>query len=426
MTRLAMIEDVIMPLKLFKEQLWFRILVGMVLGIACAILIDIPDAVRDWVILPGDVFIALLKMIIVPLVLSSVVLGVASAGSIEALERVGIRIIPYFILTTAIAITIGIGITTVIKPGLFIDQDMIGTIAAPVVDTAALQDLSVPQRILNIIPINPAEAQLNKNMLQLVILGIIIGIALLKIKTKAAKTVEEVLDFTQAASMMVVNWAMWMAPVAVFSLMIKAVSSMGLSAIAGMGVYMACVLAGLFAMLIVYLILIRVLAKRSPLAFLKGIRDAQIVGFSTSSSAATMPVSLRVAEENLKLREDIRGFVIPLGATINMDGTALYQAVAAIFLCQVFGIDLSIGQTLILLLTTIGASIGTPALPGVGLIVLATILGGIGVPAEGIGLILGVDRLLDMCRTTINVTGDLTASAVMNRLIHPEAVTVAQ
>jgi len=249
---------------------------------------------------------------------------------------------------------------------------------------------------------------------------------LLKIKTKAAKTVEEVLDFTQAASMMVVNWAMWMAPVAVFSLMIKAVSSMGLSAIAGMGVYMACVLAGLFAMLIVYLILIRVLAKRSPLAFLKGIRDAQIVGFSTSSSAATMPVSLRVAEENLKLREDIRGFVIPLGATINMDGTALYQAVAAIFLCQVFGIDLSIGQTLILLLTTIGASIGTPALPGVGLIVLATILGGIGVPAEGIGLILGVDRLLDMCRTTINVTGDLTASAVMNRLIHPEAVTVAQ
>ena len=413
-----------MPLKLFKEQLWFRILVGMVLGILCAVLIEFPDAIREWVILPGDVFIALLKMIIVPLVVSSVVLGVASAGSIDALERVGIRIIPYFILTTAIAITIGIGITSLVKPGLFIDQELIGTVSQPDVDTQALDGLSVPQRILNIIPINPAEAQLNKDMLQLVIMGVIIGIALLKIRTKAAKTVEDVLTFTQDASMMVVNWAMWMAPVAVFSLMVKAVSSMGLSAIAGMGVYMACVLGGLFAMLLVYLVLIKLLAQRSPLAFLTAIRDAQIVGFSTSSSAATMPVSLRVAEENLKLREDIRGFVIPLGATINMDGTALYQAVAAIFLCQVFGIDLSIGETLILLLTTIGASIGTPALPGVGLIVLATILGGIGVPPEGIGLILGVDRLLDMCRTTINVSGDLTASAVMDRLIHPEATKV--
>jgi len=411
-----------MPLNMLKTHLWLRILVGMVLGVACAVYVPIPDAMIDWVILPGDIFIAMLKMIIVPLVLSSVVLGVASAGSIDALKRVGIRIIPYFIMTTAVAITIGIGITSIVKPGLLIDQSLIGEISAPAVDTSALEGLSVPQRILNIIPVNPAEAQLNKDMLQLVILGIIVGIAMLSIRTKATKTVENVLVFTQDASMMVVNWAMWIAPVAVFSLMVKAISSMGLSAIAGMGVYMGCVLAGLLIMMLVYLVLVRVLAQRSALGFLAGIRDAQIVGFSTSSSAATMPVSMRVAEENLHLHEDIRGFVIPLGATINMDGTALYQAVAAIFLCQVFGIDLTMGETLILLLTTIGASIGTPALPGVGLIVLATILGGIGVPPEGIGLILGVDRLLDMCRTTINVTGDLTASAVMDRLLHPDDV----
>ena len=413
-----------MPLSLLKQHLWLRILVGMALGILAAVFVPIPDAIFEWVVLPGDVFIALLKMIIVPLVLASVILGVASAGSIEALERVGVRIIPYFIMTTAVAITIGMGIASIVKPGLLIDQSMVGAVSAPVVNTEALEGLSVPQRILNVIPVNPAEAQLNKNMLQLVILGIIVGIALLSIKTKAAKTVEDVLIFTQEASMMVVNWAMWMAPVAVFSLMVKAISSMGLSAIAGMGVYMGCVLAGLASMMVVYLLIVQFVVKRNPIKFLAGIRDAQIVGFSTSSSAATMPVSLRVADENLNIRKDVRGFVIPLGATINMDGTALYQAVAAIFLTQVFGIDLSTGEMLLLLVTTIVASIGTPALPGVGLIVLATILSGIGVPPEGIGLILGVDRLLDMCRTTINVTGDLTASAVMDRLLHPDTVKV--
>lgn len=407
-----------MPLKLLKTHLWLRILVGMVLGIVVAVLVPFPDAIKEWVILPGDVFIALLKMIIVPLVLSSVVLGVASAGSLEALERVGLRIIPYFILTTAVAIAIGMGIASLVQPGLVIDPQMVATIAVPEINIAALEGLSIPQRIYNVIPVNPMEAQLNKNMLQLVILGVIIGIALLSIKTKAAKTVENLLTFTQDASMMVVNWAMWMAPVAVFSLMVKAVSSMGLSTIGAMGLYMGCVIVGLLAMLAVYLLIIQFVAKRDPMEFLVAIRDAQAVAFSTSSSAATMPVSLRVADENLNIRDDIRGFVIPLGATINMDGTALYQAVAALFLCQVFGIDLSFGEMLLLLVTTIGASIGTPALPGVGLIVLATILGGIGVPPEGIGLILGVDRLLDMCRTTVNVSGDLTATAVMDRLLH--------
>ena len=411
-----------MPLKLLKDHLWLRILLGMVLGIIAAIYVPMPDVVKEWVVLPGDIFMALLKMIIVPLVLASVILGVVGAGSVEAFERLGIRIVPYFILTTAVAIAIGMGITSVVQPGLLVDQQTVPQGAELNIQVGALDGLSVPQRIMNVIPVNPLEAQLEKNMLQLVILGTIIGIALLTIKTKAAKTVEHLLQFTQDAAMMIVGWAMWMAPVAVFSLMVKAVSSMGLSSVAGIGFYMGCVLAGLVSILVVYLIIVQIVAKRDPLEFLASIRDAQAVAFSTSSSAATMPVSLRVAGERLKIRDEVRGFVIPFGATVNMDGTALYQAVAAIFLCQVFGIDLSFGQMLLLLVTTIGASIGTPALPGVGLIVLAGILSSVGVSDEGIALILGVDRLLDMCRTTVNVTGDLTATAVMDRLLHQKTM----
>jgi len=387
----------------------------MVLGIACAMMIDIPASIIPWIALPGDLFMALLKMIIVPLVLSSVILGVASAGTLSSLKSMGARLIPYFICTTAIAITIGITLTNLVQPGLMIDAS---TIAVEETTRATLENLTIPDRLLNMIPMNPAEAQLNKNMIQLVVLGVIIGIALLTIKTKPARLAHDIFEFTQDACMMVVGWAMWIAPIAVFSLMVGAVSSMGASALIGIGYYMACVIGGLFGVFLLYLLIVTLIAKRNPLTFLKDIRAAQIIAFSTSSSAATLPVSLSVAEEKLKIDEDVRGFTIPLGATINMDGTALYQATAAIFLCQVFGIDLAMGETILLLLTTIGASIGTPAMPGVGLIVLATILTSIGVPAEGIGIILGVDRLLDMCRTTVNVTGDLTATAVMQQWMH--------
>lgn len=397
------------------HNLWVHIVIGMIAGTICALFINVPDAAMGWIRLPGDLFMALLKMVIVPLILSSIILGVAAAGSLSSLKSMGMRLIPYFIATTAISITIGITITSAIMPGMAIDQ------AATVTDDAireTLSGLTIPERVMNMIPVNPVEAQLTKNMPQLVVLGIIVGVAMIIIRTESAKTFRQLCEFTQDACMMIVGWAMRLAPYAVASLMFTAVSTMGASTLSGMGLYIACVLGGLGIMFGVYLVIITLIARRSPTQFLHDIRAAQIVAFSTSSSAATMPVSLSVAEENLGISEDVRGFVIPLGATINMDGTALYQATAALFLCQVFGIDLSLGETILLLLTTIGASIGTPAMPGVGLIVLATILSSLGVPAAGIGLILGVDRLLDMCRTTINVTGDLTATAVMQRWIH--------
>ena len=405
------------------QNLWLRILVGMFLGITAALIININEIVVSaswlpWIAFPGNIFIDLLKMIIVPLVLSSVILGVASAGSMHTLKKMGLRIIPYFLVTTAIAITIGITISSVFQPGFMVEATQTDAVNS----STTLTDLTIPDRIRNMLPVNITEAKLNKNMLQLVVLGIVIGIALLTIKNTTSKTIHKICEFTQDTCMMVVGWAMRLAPIAVFSLLFVAVTDMGTSALAGMGYYMACVIGGLLCMLTAYLIIAFIIARRHPLKFLKDIRAAQIVAFSTSSSAATMPISLSIAKDRLKTSDDVHDFVIPLGATINMDGTALYQATAAIFLCQVFGIDLSLLEVLILLLTTIGASIGTPAMPGVGLIVLATILTSIGVPPEGIGIILGVDRLLDMMRTTINVTGDLTATIVMQRWMHGKMV----
>lgn len=211
---------------------------------------------------------------------------------------------------------------------------------------------------------------------------------------------------------------MVLAPYAVFGILADITLRTGLDALVSVAIYSLTVLAGLACMLIVYLVIIRILAGRSPLEFIKNIKEVQLLAFSTSSSAATMPFSIEASEHKLKLKPEIARVVIPLGATINMDGTAMYQAIAAIFLCQVFGIELSVTQTLLLLFTTIGASIGTPATPGVGLIVLATILSSLGVPDKGILLLIGVDRLLDMCRTTVNVTGDLTAASVMDKWIN--------
>ncbi len=418
---MAWLYSEIMNRHVLSQTLWIKILVGMVVGVGIALTITIPDAYMPWVALPGDLFIAILKMVIVPLVLSSVILGIAGAGSLSYLRSMGMRLIPYFIMTTAVAITIGLSVTSIVQPGLAVDQSIMAP--AEQVEKQQLLDITIPGRIMNMVPVNPLESQLTKNMLQLVILGIIVGIALLTLKTKPTKTFRDVCEFAQDACMMVVSWAMMIAPVAVASLMIKAVSTMGVSALSSMALYVFCVIGGLLLMMLVYMVIVWAFARRSPLQFLRDIRSAQIVAFSTSSSLATMPVSLSVAEERLKTSDDVHGFVVPLGATINMDGTAMYQATVALFLCQVFGIDLSIGETVILVLTTIGASIGTPGLPGVGVIVLATILSTIGVPPEGVGMILAVDRLLDMCRTTINVTGDLTATAVMQYWMHGKATS---
>lgn len=406
------------------KSLWFTILIGMILGIAAGwsassqgiIPATLADQIMPWIALPGQLFMALLKMIIVPLVMTSIILGLVNAGDLLFLKKMSLRLIPYFIMTTAIAITIGLSLTHFIQPGAALQGSEVNTtVTLSQQASDALASLTVPDRIMNALPTNPDRAMLERIMLQIVIFALLIGVACLQMKPDTTKGFIDLCRFGQEASMIVVNWAMAFAPLAVFSLMAKVIADMGLGALANVGLYAACVVGGLFIMALVYGVFIRVLAGRSIYMFFRDIREAQLIAFSTSSSSATMPVSMRCATQNAKLPPRIVGFTIPLGATINMDGTALYQATAALFLCQVYGIDLSMAEMVLLLLTTIGASIGTPAMPGVGLVVLATILTGIGVPAQGLALILGVDRLLDMCRTTINVTGDLTASAVMSR-----------
>ena len=409
------------------KTLWIKILLGMGLGIALGIILS-PTGLAvinnhqalvlgEWIALPGIIFLGLLKMVVVPLVISSIILGVIDSGSLHFLKIMGAKIIPYFLITTFVAISIGVVVVQAINPAQYINVEFVNNIMASTDSPYAIFDeLSIPQRIENMIPVNFTEASLEKNMLQIVIFSILLGIVMLSLPKKTTKPFADLCEFAQAATMKVIEWAMVLAPYAVFGLICNITIQIGLDTIAGVGAYMLSVLLGIFGMFIVYLIIVSVIAKRSPIVFLRAIRNAQIFAFSTSSSAATMPFTLKAAEDNLKIDEKISRFVIPLGATINMDGTALYQAAAAIFLCSLFGVDLSTGEIFLLMLTTVGASIGTPATPGVGIIVLATILSGIGVPPEGIGIILGVDRILDMCRTTLNVTGDLVATAVMEKL----------
>ena len=397
---------------------------GIALGLALSpsglALVSAPlaDMIGSWVSLPGRIFLGLIQMVIIPLVVCSIILGITTSGSMEFLKTMGLRIVPYFILTTGLSITIGLIIVNIVKPGSFIDAGFVEAAmgnSAGYIPAQTFEELTVPQRIANLIPTNFTQASLDRDMLKIVIGSIILGVVMLSLKPETTKPFNDLCVFGQVATMRIISWAMAIAPYAVFGLICEIVIKIGFDALAGVGMYFISVLAGLLVMLCMYLLIVSLIARRNPFAFLKAIREVQLLAFSTSSSAAVMPLSIQAAEEKLHVRPEIARFVIPLGATINMDGTALYQGVAAIFLCQIFGVDLSMGETILLLVTTIGASIGTPATPGVGIIVLATILIGIGVPPEGIGIILGVDRILDMCRTTINVTGDLTATAVMER-----------
>lgn len=408
------------------KTLWIKILLGMALGLGVGMalspsglaLLPLESAtiLGEWLALPGMIFLGLLQMVVIPLVISSIILGVIDSGSLGFLKSMGSKIVPYFIITSFISISIGVAVIQLINPAQYINANFVNEVmASSDMPYAIFDELSIPQRIENMMPTNFTEASLEKNMLQIVIFSILVGIIMLSLPRDTGKPFAQLCEFAQAATMKVIEWAMVIAPYAVFGLICNITIQIGFDTIAGVGAYMLSVMLGLFLMFIVYLGIISVIAKRNPWEFLRAIRTVQVFAFSTSSSAATMPFTLKAAEENLEIDEKISRFVIPLGATINMDGTALYQAAAALFLCSLFGVELSTGEIALLMVTTVGASIGTPATPGVGIIVLATILSGIGVPPEGIGIILGVDRILDMCRTTLNVTGDLVATAVMAR-----------
>lgn len=420
---------------LVRERLWLKILLGMFLGIASGLLLgpsvglvrpDIAVIIGEWIAIPGYVFLGLLQMIVVPLVFASIIRGIAAGENMEQLRKMGLRTVFFFAVTTSLAIVIGLSIALFVKPGLFISGELVQETIGSATSATTQNDIGVPSLsdvsglVGTILPTNPLSALVTGQMLQVVIFSVIIGIALVSMSPESSKPLLELLGSIQEVSMTIVRWSMLLAPFAVFGLLTKFTINLGIDALLGMTVYVGTVLAGLLIMMLIYLGIIFVLSKRNPLKFLQSIRDVLLLAFSTSSSAAVMPLSIKTVEEKLNVRPSVSQFVIPLGATINMNGTALYQGIAAVFLAQVFGVDLGIGELVIIMITVVGASIGTPATPGVGIVILAMILNSVGIPASGIALIIGVDRILDMTRTSVNVTGDIVACTVVDRWVGGE------
>ncbi|MDO9534345.1 MAG: dicarboxylate/amino acid:cation symporter [Bacillota bacterium] len=428
---------------LTKGRLWAKILFAMFLGIITGVLLG-PDlglvgresalVIGSWLALPGQIFLGLIQMIVVPLVFASIITGIASSENMEHLSKMGTRLAFYFIVTTVIAIIIGLSFALIIQPGQFIDGSALDIGAAEMnyvgdngaldvsadEESPALDIVKVPSLISSILPENPLGAMVEKEMFQIVLLSIIFGMALITMMPKQSRPLLDLLTSIQEVCMTVVRWAMLLAPLAVFGLLAQATIHTGLDALLGMTLYAGTVLGGLFTLLLVYMLIVLLFLKKNPLEFLKMIREVQLLAFSTSSSAAVMPLSIQVAEDKLKVNPSTAQFLIPLGATVNMNGTALYplyQGVATVFLAQVFNVELTISSLLLIIVMTVGVSIGSSATPGVGMVILAMVLTSVGIPPSGIALIIGVDRILDMSRTAINVTGDLTACLVMDKWV---------
>ena len=417
---------------LIRGRLWAQVLIGMMLGLLTGIAlgptagwVPAPTAatVSSWLALPGQLFLALIQMIVIPLVFASIIRGLAASEDVDQLRKVGLRAVFYFVGTTTVAIVIGLSIALIVKPGQFVDSEMVrAALSAPppasVQNAAAPPTLEeLPGKILTLLPTNPLGSMVENDMMRVVIFGMVVGIALVLMAPEKSRPLLDLLGSLQEVCMTVVRWAMLLAPFAVFGLMAQLTAKIGIEALVGMAVYVLTVLAGLLLLVCGYLILAAAVGGKGPLQFLSAVRELLLLAFSTSSSAAVMPLSIRTAEEKLGVRPSVAQFVVPLGATINMDGTALYQGVAAIFLAQVFGIEISTGGMLLIVVTAIGASIGAPATPGVGIVILSLVLGSVGIPASGIALILGVDRILDMSRTAVNVCGDQVASLVMDKWV---------
>ncbi len=391
-----------------------QILLGLVLGAVAGIVVGPSIAVIKPV---GDLFIRLITMIVVPLVFASILIGVASLGDLAKLGRIGVKTIAYYLVTTSIAITIGLTLANIVQPGSRLAPDIKDRLLADFAGAAetsieqATAKPSVVDTLLDIVPTNPAASMAEANMLQVIFFALVFGIALTYLDREKSDPVIRFMDAVNEAMIQLVHLVMKVAPYGVFALIAAIIGQYGLGILKTLVVYSLVVVVGLaIHMGVVYPTAVRLLAGMNPIHFFRGIAPAQLVAFSTSSSNATLPVTMECAEENLGVSEEVSAFVLPLGATINMDGTALYQGAATIFIAQVYGLDLTVTQQLMVLLTATLASIGAAGVPGVGMITLALVLKTVGIPLEGIALILGVDRILDMCRTAVNITGDTSCA----------------
>lgn len=391
-------------MKIFKVSLLTQILIAFVIAIILGLIFG--DAIE--VLKPlGDLFLRLIKFIIAPLVLSTLVVGVASIGDPKSLGRIGLKTIIYYLLTTAVAIVIGLAIAFAFSPGKGLSIDV------PAENVDVNESEGIVQTFLNIVPENPFSALTEGNILQIIFFAIFIGLAI-TIVGKKGEPVKQFFDSLAEVMFWITDIIMRFAPIGILGLVAPIIGEYGASVLLPLlKVILAVAIACILHAVIVYSTSVNIFAKMNPLTFFKGIAPAAAVAFSTASSAGTLPVTIKNTQENLGVSNKISSFVLPLGATINMDGTAIYQGVAVIFIAQFYDLNLTIMQLITVVLTTVLASIGTAGVPGAGMIMLAMVLGAVGLPLEGIALIAGIDRILDMCRTTVNIVGDASCAVAV-------------
>ena len=417
---------------LLREKLWLQVVVGMMLGILTGIFLGptadlVPEhisiVIANWIALPGQLFLLSIQFVVIPLVVASIVRGICSSQGSDDLGRLSGLTVSFFLITTVAAVIIGVGLALLIKPGDFVDGITMKLAFSDVDATPAPASIpgatELPGVITALFPRDPLTSFVSGNMLQIVITAAIFGIALLSMPAQQSKPLMDLLSSVQAVCMVIVKWVLRFAPLAVFGLLAEITAKVGISTLIGMGIYVLVAIGGLMLLFLIYLMLGFLASGLSPRQLIGQTREVLLLAFSTSSSAAVMPITLTTVEEKLGVTPFVTRFVVPLGTTINMGGTAIYQGIATIFLAQVFSVDIGLASILLIVVMATGAAIGSPGTPGVGIVILATILTSVGIPAAGIAIILGVDRPLDMLRTVVNVTGDMVACLVAQRFLQP-------
>jgi len=412
-----------------KLALHWQIILGMILGVLFGLLLlnfeGGKTLVINWIKPFGTIFINSLKLIAVPLILASLIKGVSDLKDLSKLSSMGGITITTYIFTTLMAVSIGLIAVNLVKPGEYITEETreqlvsaYSTNANQKIEAANNQKSLGPlQPLVDIVPSNfLSAASNNRNMLQVIFFAILFGISMILIPEKKSKPIKDFFDSLNDVILKIIDLIMLAAPYGVFALLAAIiVEAPSMDLFKALGLYSLTVLFGLSLLIFIYILIVKVFIGKSPSYFLKGISPAQLLAFSTSSSAATLPVTMDRVQEHLDVEEEVSSFVLPIGATINMDGTCLYQAVAAVFIAQAFGLDLSLAAQLGIVSTATLASIGSAAVPGAGMVMLIIVLSQAGIPEIGLALIFAVDRPLDMCRTVINVTGDATVSMFVNK-----------
>lgn len=413
-----------------KLALHWQIMIGMIAGVVFGIIaskLGWQAFVADWIKPFGTIFISLLKLIAIPLILASLIKGISDLKDISKFKNMGLRTIVMYVVTTVVAITIGLTIVNIIQPGEYVSAETVAELTQAykgegekrVVSATTQQSQGPLQFVVDMVPQNIfGAASSNSNMLQVIFFAVFLGISMLLVREEQSEPLKKFFDSLNDVILKMVDLIMLSAPFAVFALLASLVAeTTNPDLFQALGWYVFSVTLGLLIMIGVYILAVAFFTGKKPGFFLNGISPAQLLAFSTSSSAATLPVTMERVEEHLGVNKEVSSFVLPVGATINMDGTSLYQAVAAVFICQALDFDLTFSDQLTIVLTALLASIGSAAVPGAGMVMLVIVLESIGLPAEslaiGLALIFAVDRPLDMCRTVVNVTGDATVAMVV-------------